>query len=145
MFQAYLAAALLAAQQAATPAPTGAKDQTAVSDVVVQAARPDAVARIDRNVYDIKNDPQAKGAPLLDILGKLPSVSVTPAGRVQLFGASGVTVMIDGKAVSSEKLGAMSGTDVDKVEVMTNPSAQYAAQGSAGIINIVTRKRYSAG
>ena len=145
MFQAYLAAALLAAQQAATPAPTGAKDQTAVSDVVVQAARPEAVARIDRNVYDIKNDPQAKGAPLLDILGKLPSVSVTPAGRLQLLGSSGVTVMLDGKPVSPDKLGAMSGTDVDKVEVMTNPSAQYAAQGSAGIINIVTRKRYSAG
>jgi ferric enterobactin receptor len=143
MFHAYVAVLFMAQQ--AVAASGQASSRTAVSDVVVQAARPEAVARIDRNVYDIKNDPQAQGAPLIDILGKLPSVSVAPTGRVQLLGAPGVTVMVDGKPVSSDKLGVMTGADVDKVEVMTNPSAQYAAQGGAGIINIITRRRYGGG
>ena len=67
--------------------------------IVVEAQRPSVVRRIDRNVYDIRDDPQAKTFTIIDILPKLPSVSLGPDGRLRLLGASGVRVLIDGKGV----------------------------------------------
>jgi ferric enterobactin receptor len=132
------------AQASATPA---SGDQTALSDVVVEAARPGVVRRIDRTFYDIKDDPQAKAASLIDILGKLPSVSVGADGKVRLLGSGGVTVQFDGKATQGTdvKLNSLTGADVESIEVMTNPSAQVSAQGTGGIINIITRKRQRPG
>lgn len=149
-FAGLFAGDVVVAQAAATEQAAPASAQAAppaVSDVVVQADRPAAVERIDRNVYDLKTDPQAQTAPLIDVLGKLPSVSVTPTGELRLLGVGGVTVLIDGKpaANASQKLSTLRGADVDQVEVMTNPSAQYGPQGTAGIINIVTRKHHRDG
>lgn len=122
-------------------------DQTTLSDVVIESARPGVVRRIDRTSYDIKDDPQAKAASLIDILGKLPSVSVGADGKVRLLGSGGVTVQFDGKTTQGTdiKLNTLTGADVDRIEVITNPSAQFSAQGTGGIINIVMRKRQKPG
>jgi len=127
--------------------PPASGDQTILSDVVIESVRPGVARRIDRTSYDIRDDPQAKAAALIDILGKLPSVSVGADGKVRLLGAGGVTVQFDGKPVQGVdvKLNTLTGADVERIEVITNPSSQFAAQGTGGIINIITRKRQRPG
>ena len=120
-----------------------AKDTT---QVVVQGRKSDVSDRIDRRVYDIKNDPDSQTGTAGEVLNKLPSVSVTPANQVTLRGDSGVTVLIDGKyPISSNFLQTLAASDIDRIEVMTNPSAQYEADGTGGIINIITKKRHPFG
>lgn len=129
-----------------TPAPAESPSTT-LSDVVIESVRPGVVRRIDRTAYDIKDDPQAKAASLIDILGKLPSVSVGADGQVRLLGTGGVTVQFDGKTGpgTTAKLNALTGADVERIEVITNPSSQVSAQGTGGVINIVMRKRQRPG
>ncbi|MFA7261805.1 MAG: TonB-dependent receptor [Caulobacter sp.] len=140
-------AALVTAGSSAAPDPAPAAappaaetprpDDTAVAEVVVVAERPAVVKQIDRQVYDVRNDPEAQTASVMDVLGKVPSVTTTPAGAVLLLGQSGVTILIDGKPGN---IRGLRGADIERIEVMTNPSAQYGPQGAAGIINIITRK-----
>lgn len=117
------------------------------TQVVVEGKRAEVTDRIDRKTYDIKNDPQAQTGTAVDILGKLPSVQVTAAGKVTLRGDPGVTILVDGKtpAAGNAVIQTLSAADIDRIEVMTNPSAQYAPDGTAGIINIVTKKRHPLG
>ena len=132
------AAAMPACAQNASHEPT---------QVTVTGQRAETGDRIDRKVYDIKDDPQAKTGTAADILGKLPSVQITPAGKVTLRGEPGVTVLVDGKqpAAGNAVIQTLSAADIDRIEVMTNPSAQYGPDGAAGIINIVTKKRHPPG
>lgn len=82
-----------------------------------------------------------------DALNKAPGVSVDADGNVTLRGNSGVQVLVDGKPSAMMQgdfrgptLQSMAATDIDSIEVMTNPSAQFGSEGSAGIINIVMRR-----
>ncbi|MDV6329214.1 TonB-dependent receptor [Asticcacaulis sp. 201] len=116
-----------------------AQDST---EVVVVGKKPDAIEKIDRLSYDIESDPDAQTGVILDILRKLPSVTVSSDGKVQLRGAN-VTILIDGKvpADGNAVVKVLASADVERIEVITNPSAQFAPDGTGGIINIVTRKR----
>ena len=129
-----------------TPQASGSTSAVA-TQVVVEGKRADVGDRIDRRVYDIRSDPQSQTGTASDILGKLPSVQVTPTGKVTLRGDPGVTVLVDGKAPAAGNavIQTLSAADIDRIEVMTNPSAQYAPDGAAGIINIITRKRHPLG
>jgi len=133
----------ITSQAAAAPPPDAPPPPaTVVEGVVVTGDRPEAASLIDRQVYSLRDDPQAQTSPMIDVLGKVPSVTVTPAGRIYLLGSPGVTVLIDGKAPANLEvaLRTLTGSDVDRVEVMTNPSAQFRPDGVAGVINIITRK-----
>ena len=132
---------------AQTTTPASPPASTAPTQVVVNGRRAEVADRIDRRVYDIKNDPAAQTGTAADILAKLPSVQVTPAGKVTLRGDAGVTVLVDGKqpAAGNAIVQTLSAADIDRIEVMTNPSAQYAPDGAAGIINIITKKRHPVG
>lgn len=114
-----------------------------VDGVVVSGRRPDVSRRIDRQVYSLKGDPKAESSPVIEALATLPSVTVTPTGTVLLLGQPGVAILIDGRRPRDVTIAlrTLSGADVDRIEVMTNPSAQMSPEGSAGIINIITRKR----
>lgn len=137
----------LAATVTRAQTPPSDKPATAASDdttsVVVTGKRKDVVDKIDRRTYDIRKDPQAKTGVIVDILKKLPSVTISPDGQIALRGDPGVTVMVDGKvpANGNAAIRTLPSADVDRVEIMTNPSAQYDPQGTAGIINIFTNKR----
>jgi outer membrane receptor for ferrienterochelin and colicin len=115
--------------------------------VTVQGKRNEVGDRIDRRVYDVKTDPDAQSGNAGDVLNKLPSVTVTPAGRVALRGDTNVTVLIDGKypVNGNNFTQTLSATDIDRIEVITNPSAQYGAEGTSGVINIITKKRHPFG
>ena len=89
------------------------------------------------------------GGLLFGILARLPSVTVAPSGAVRLLGAENVVIQVDGQVVSSASLDAvlrsLSGSDIEKIEVITNPSAQFAANAGGGVINIITRQRFRLG
>lgn len=103
--------------------------------------------RIDRQVYDTKSDIDAQTGTAADALNKVPSVNVDPEGNVTLRGQSSVQVYVDGKPSAMMKgdnraatLQSMGSGDIDSIEVMNNPGAQFSAEGTGGIINIVMKK-----
>ena len=116
---------------------------------IVVRADGDSV-RIDRRVYSVRNDPVAQSTDMFDVLGRIPSVSVDPSGAVTLLGAGNPTIQINGDPVApgadlEQVLRGLRGADVERIEVITNPSAQYSSASSGGIINIITRQRFDTG
>jgi outer membrane receptor for ferrienterochelin and colicin len=108
--------------------------------------------RIDRKVYDLSQDLQRATGSAADVLNTIPSVEVDADGNVSLRGDSHVTILIDGKP-SAQLTGSRAGdgllqwsaSAIEKIEVLSNPPAQYKAEGTAGVINIVTKKARPAG
>ncbi|WP_228126635.1 TonB-dependent receptor plug domain-containing protein [Candidatus Viadribacter manganicus] len=137
-------------------APAPADSQTAAADeaedegddIVVLAERGDEI-RIDRRTYTLRDDPVAQSTNMFDILGRIPSVSVAPSGEITLLGASNVTIQINNRPVPGanleQVLRGLPGGSVERIEVITNPSAQYSSSTSGGIINIITRQRFETG
>ena len=115
-------------------------------DILVLAPA-DKQGSIDRTSYIVKDNPEARASTALDLLGRVPSVDVAPSGQVLLIGRSGVSVQIDGQEVANAHvlLRAMQGSEVARIEVMTNPSAKVSARGTGGVVNIVTRRSSGAG
>ena len=105
--------------------------------------------RIDRRTYTLRDDPLAQSTNMLDVLGRIPSVSVAPSGAISLLGADNVTIQINGQPVPGtnleQVLRGITGGEVERIEVITNPGAQYSAAASGGIINIITRQRFDSG
>lgn len=135
-----------AAQESTAPAPPAQSEQPADAEIVVTGAPPEISSDIDRRVYSVRDDPRAQALAVVDVLATLPSVTVTPSGQVQLLGNSGVTILIDGRPpLGPNALRSLPGAQVDRIEVMTNPSARNTASGTGGIINIVTRRAQGPG
>ncbi|MEJ0060949.1 MAG: TonB-dependent receptor [Terricaulis sp.] len=142
------------AQETPTPAPAPQAEPAETTEpgedeeIIVVATQGDDV-RIDRRVYTLSEDPAAQTMPMLDVLSRIPSVSVAPSGAVRLLGSGNVTIQIDGQPVPGASLESilrsLTGSGIERIEVITNPSAQYSPQGNGGIINIITRDRFSLG
>lgn len=130
---------LLMAASAQTPAP-------AKETVTVSGTRPSVQVLPDRTVYSLKHDIQSDTGMVSDVLRNLPSVDVDIQGNVSLRGDTHVTILIDGKKSvllagnRADALQQLPASMVDSIEVITNPSAEFRAEGSAGIINIVLKK-----
>ncbi|NHZ33902.1 TonB-dependent receptor domain-containing protein [Massilia rubra] len=139
-----------AARSAAPPKPLPEGD-LAVPSVTVEGERPSN--RIDRQVYDIKADVSTSNGSAADALGNVPSVTVDPDGSVSLRGNNNVQILIDGKPSAmlqgenrGAALAAMAADDIESVEVINNPGAQFGNDGGGGpIINLVTRRNRRAG
>lgn len=117
-----------------------------LQEVVVQAEKSSMELALDKKIFNVGKDLANAGGTASDILSNIPSVSVDGEGNVKLRGSDNVRILIDGKpsGLVSFKGGAglqqLQGSLVDKVEVITNPSARYEAEGMSGIINIVLKK-----
>jgi outer membrane receptor protein involved in Fe transport len=116
--------------------------------VVVQGQKLTVETKIDRKIYTVPEDAQSTLGTLSDLLNVIPSVDVDPDGVVSLRGDANVLILIDGKPATQlqgskagDNLQSISAADIDRIEIMTVPPAQFKAEGTAGVINIITRKR----
>lgn len=111
---------------------------TAQKDIVSYA--------IDRRIYDVSKDLSSVGSSALDVLSNVPSVSVDIEGNISLRGSGNVQILIDGKPSSllgfdrGSALEQIPADNIERIEVITNPSAKFDPDGVAGIINIVLKK-----
>ena len=105
---------------------------------------------LDKRVFNIGNDISSTGMSALEVLNKVPSVNVDIEGQIRLRGNTGVQILINGKPSvladeRSNALGSLTADMIEKIEVITNPSAKYDAEGTAGILNIVLKKEENRG
>jgi len=119
-------------------------DASQLNEVVVRAEKSSVEIKLDKKVYNVGQDMMVKGGTVSDVLDNVPSVSVDTEGNVSLRGSDNIRILIDGRpsyAVNiAEALRQLPADAIDKVEVITNPSARYDAEGGSGIINIVLKK-----
>ena len=116
-----------------------------LDEVVVRAEKSQTEFKLDKRVFNVGKDLSSAGASALEVLNNVPSVNVNIEGEISLRGSSGVQILINGKpsVIASEQgnaLGTITADMIEKIEVITNPSAKYDAEGTSGIINIVIKK-----
>ncbi len=114
----------------------------ALKEVQVKAMAQTVSTKIDRKTYRATDFETAKGGTAVDVLNKLPSVSVSPDGEVAVRGTNDFIVYLNGKPTQMEPsmlLAQISSDAIQNIEVITVPTAKYDAQGKGGIINITTK------
>lgn len=116
-----------------------------LEEVEIRAEKSQTVFKLDKRVFNVGQDLSSTGASALELLNNVPSVNVNIEGEVTLRGSGGVQILINGKpsVLASDEgnaLGTITSDMIEKIEVITNPSAKYEAEGTAGIINIVIKK-----
>jgi outer membrane receptor for ferrienterochelin and colicins len=119
-------------------------DASQLNEVVIRSEKSSVEIKLDKKVYNVGQDMMVKGGTVSDVLDNVPSVSVDTEGNVSLRGSDNIRILIDGRpsyAVNiAEALRQLPADAIDKVEVITNPSARYDAEGGSGIINIILKK-----
>ena len=114
-----------------------------MEDVLVTDEKPAITYRLDKRVIDAQQFLTAQGGTAIDILENVPSVDVDIEGNVSLRGSSNFTVMIDGRPSVLEPQDALESIPaetIENIEIMTNASARFDAEGGAGVINVITRR-----
>ncbi len=114
-----------------------------VDEIVVEAEKPAIEFKIDRKVINVGKQYTAVAGTAVDVLENVSSVTVDVEGNVSLRGSENFTVLIDGRPTilePNEALQQMRTSEIENIEIITNPSAKYDPDGLAGIINIVTKK-----
>jgi outer membrane receptor protein involved in Fe transport len=121
---------------------------TMLNDATVTAERSMIINRIDRKIFNVQQDITAQTGTVTDVLQNIPAVSVDMDGNVSLRGSGNVTILINGRPsamAGAESLDQMPASLIERIEVITNPSAKYRPDGTAGIINIILKKNHKAG
>lgn len=122
-----------------------------LKEVIVNAPPPGMVIGIDRKVFNVDHSLISQGGSVTDLLSDIPSLSVDADGAVSLRGSSNVRILIDGKPSAmagsnvTQVLQSLPANSVQRIEVVTNPSSKYDAEGQSGIINIVLKKNLQTG
>ena len=122
-----------------------------LAGVTVVSKKPFIETKPDKTIVNVDASPTSAGSSALEVLEKSPGVSVDNDGNISLRGKNGVIIMLDGKqtylspADLANLLKNMPASALDQIEIMTNPSAKYDAEGNAGIINIKTKKGKASG
>ncbi|MGI9552272.1 MAG: TonB-dependent receptor domain-containing protein [Aurantibacter sp.] len=125
-------------------------DVAQLKEVEVVGERTTVELRLDKKIYNVGTDLTVKGGSVTDVLDNVPSVSVDVEGNISLRGNESVRILINGKpsalsGLSPEALQQLPAEAIEKVEVITNPSARYDAEGTAGILNIVLKQSKTTG
>lgn len=124
---------------------------TLLDEVVVQADKSSMQLALDKKIFNVGKDLANAGGNAADVLSNIPAVSVDVDGNVSLRGSNNVKILIDGKPSGllsfkgADGLRQLQGNLVERVEIVTNPSARYEAEGVGGIINIVLKKERTGG
>lgn len=125
--------------------------KNALKEVVVTASKPLVQQLYDKTVVNVANSLTAVGSTALEVLEKAPGITVDQNDNISMRGRQGVLVMIDGKLVPmsgqdlANMLRSMSAEQIDRIDLVTNPSAKYDASGNSGIIDIRLKKGSNSG
>ena len=117
-----------------------------LNEVSVVAVKPVIKRDLDGIKYDVSADPEAPGLSVLDMMHKVPLLSVDASDNIKLKGKGNFKILINGKESAlmaknpSDVLRSMPATNIERIEVITTPPAKYDAEGLAGIINIITKR-----
>ncbi|WJJ95543.1 outer membrane beta-barrel family protein [Algibacter luteus] len=117
-----------------------------LAEVEIIAEKTTVEIKLDKKIYNVGKDLTVSGGNVSDVLDNVPSVSVDADGNVALRGNDNVRILINGKPSglvglnSTEALKQLPAEAIEKVEVITSPSARYEAEGTAGILNIILRR-----
>ncbi len=128
------------------PVITMKPESRTLEQVTVRAQKPMIEVQADKIVVNVENSILSTGASALEVLGRSPGVRVDQNDQISLKGRPGVTIMIDGRIMPvsgtdlANLLKSMPSASVEKIEIISNPGARYDAAGTAGIINIRTKK-----
>lgn len=123
-----------------------ATSETTLNTVTISGEKKVVELKVDKKVFNVEKNITSAGGSATDVLQNVPSVSVDGDGSLSLRGKGNVTVLIDGKPATllgadvTSALQSLPASSIESVEVITNPSARYDAQGTTGIINIITKK-----
>ncbi len=126
-------------------------DATTLQEVEVRAEKSTMQMSLDKRVFNVGKDLANAGGSVSDILDNVPSVTVDVEGNVALRGSGSVRILINGRPSGLVGVGDTEGLRqipanlIDRIEVITNPSARYEAEGMAGIINIILKKNQQRG
>lgn len=127
------------------------EDTQLLDEVTVVGQRSQIQFQLDKRIFNAGQDLTATGGSALDILSNIPSIEVNMEEEISLRGNSGVTVWINGRAsgLSAENrsriLSQIPASNIDRVEIITNPSAKYNPEGTVGIINIIMKEKREMG
>ena len=122
------------------------EDLQALDAVDIIAERTTVEIKLDKKIYNVGKDLTVRGGSVSDVLDNVPSVSVDIEGNVALRGNENVRILINGKPSglvglnSTDALRQLPADAIEKVEIITSPSARYDAEGTAGILNIILRR-----
>lgn len=123
------------------------KEEQHLGEVVVTARRPTYVQHIDKRVFNVGSDAMSQSVSASELMQNIPSVQVDVDGNVSLRGNENVTILIDGKPSTlmgtrtrADALRQIPANQIERIEVINNPSAQFKPDGTSGIINIVMKQ-----
>ena len=114
-----------------------------LGEIEIRSERSTVLHKIDRQVFDSKNFQSSQGGTASDVIKNLPSVSVNGLGEISVRGSKGFAVLINGKPTQGQVsaiLAQLPANSLEKIEVITAPSAKYDPDGKGGILNIITKK-----
>ncbi len=125
-------------------------DAEQLEEVEVVGERTTIELRLDKKIYNVGQDLTVRGGSVTDVLDNIPSVTVDVEGNISLRGNESVRILINGKpsalsGINPETLQQLPAETIEKVEVITNPSARYDAEGTGGIINIILKQGKNSG
>jgi len=124
---------------------------TTTEEIVVESEKSMIEFRPDKKIFNVSKNPNSQGSTLIDLLKDIPAVTVDQDNNVSLRGSEGVKLLIDGRPSGLDGsnraaiLEQIQASDVESIELITNPSAKYEAEGSSGIINIILKKNENKG
>lgn len=122
------------------------EDTQALAEVEIIAEKTTVEIKLDKKIYNVGKDLTVRGGTVSDVLDNVPSVSVDVEGNVALRGNDNVRILINGKPSglvglnSSEALRQLPAESIERIEVITSPSARYDAEGTGGILNIILKR-----
>ncbi|MBA4250388.1 MAG: hypothetical protein C0425_02465 [Chlorobiaceae bacterium] len=122
-----------------------------LGEVVVSADKDFIVNEIDKKVINVEKDLSSAGGTALDVMQNVPAVAVDISGNISYRGSSNLTILIDGKPSifsglsNGDVLSQLPVSSIERIEFVTNPSVKYDPEGTAGIINVILKKKIEGG
>ena len=117
--------------------------QNQLNEVIVEGERSTVINKIDRQIFDATKFQNSQGGSATDVIKNLPSVTVDGLGEISVRGSTGFVMLLNGKPLqgsASTLMNQLPANAVERIELITAPSAKYDPEGKAGILNIITKK-----